>query len=134
MSGSKPPPFNFTTHASAISFTVAPQTYLLGHPDSKFEYLATGTLVFDNLATDAPRILLLQRSASDSSPNRWEIPGGACDDDDESILHGAARELWEEAGLVPARIGPVVEDVHLFVSRSGRRIGKFIFFVGKSVV
>jgi 8-oxo-dGTP pyrophosphatase MutT (NUDIX family) len=28
-------------------------------------------------------------------PNKWELPGGAVDDDDPTILHAAARELAE---------------------------------------
>ena len=43
-------------------------------------------------------------------PNRWEVPGGACDEDDPTILHGAARELWEEAGLVAKRFTHLVTD------------------------
>lgn len=62
-------------------------------------------------------------------PGRWEIPGGGCDDDDESILHGVARELWEEAGLNAISIGPLVGNPHLFVSRSGKQICKFNFMV-----
>jgi 8-oxo-dGTP pyrophosphatase MutT (NUDIX family) len=123
-----PPPFKFTTHPSSSPFTVNSQAYLRGHPDSKFNYMATAAVVFDNADPSDPRILLVQRSPLDSWPNCWEIPGGACDDDDQSILHGVARELWEETGLVATRIGPTVGDVHLFVSRSGRQIGKFIFF------
>lgn len=63
--------------------------------------------------------------ANDRSPSPWEIPGGAVDDDDESILHAVARELWEESGLVAASIRPVVGDPHLFVSMSSRHIEEF---------
>jgi 8-oxo-dGTP pyrophosphatase MutT (NUDIX family) len=129
MSGSKPVLFNFAKHPSNSSFAVTSQDYLLNHPNSEFSYLATGALVFDNPKAKDPRVLLLQRSASDSWPNRWEIPGGACDDDDESILHGLARELWEESGLTATKIGPVLGAVQRFTSRSGKQIGKFIFFV-----
>lgn len=62
-------------------------------------------------------------------PNRWEIPGGGVDDDDESILHAVARELWEEAGLVTVNIGPLVGDAHVFQSRSGKRVCKLSFLV-----
>jgi 8-oxo-dGTP pyrophosphatase MutT (NUDIX family) len=126
----KAPPFRFAVHGAAAPFSVNSQTYLLNHPDSKFKYMATGAVVFDDPESKDRRILLLQRSANDSWPSRWEIPGGACDDDDESILHGVARELWEESGLVAAKVGPVVGGrVQLFVSRSGKEIGKFVFFV-----
>lgn len=41
-------------------------------------------------------------------PNRWEVPGGAVDLEDETILHGVAREVWEESGLKVTAIGPQV--------------------------
>lgn len=62
-------------------------------------------------------------------PNRWEVPGGACDDEDESILHGVARELWEEAGLKATYIEPPLREPHFFTSRSGKSICKFVFVV-----
>ena len=40
--------------------------------------------------------------------NRWEVPGGAVDLEDETILHGVAREAWEESGLKVTAIGPQV--------------------------
>ena len=67
----------------------------------KYGGLASGVLVFSNHAsTNEDRILLLQRAPHDSMPNLWEVAGGAVDPEDSTILHGAARELWEEAGLV----------------------------------
>ncbi|KAL9033621.1 MAG: hypothetical protein Q9214_007426, partial [Letrouitia sp. 1 TL-2023] len=60
-------------------------------------------------------------------PNRWEVPGGACDDDDESIMHGMARELWEEVGLKVTYIELLLGGPHFFTSRSGKKICKFIF-------
>jgi 8-oxo-dGTP pyrophosphatase MutT (NUDIX family) len=126
----RPPAFNFTAHPSNSSFTVPCQAYFATHPaeHAKYQYIATGALVFD--ASAAPvRILLIQRAAGDSMPGRWEIPGGGCDDEDPSILHGVARELWEEAGLTAARIGPRVGESYVFVSRSGKVVRKFNFVV-----
>lgn len=57
--------------------------------------ICVGAFVFD----DADRLLVVQRAPHDSCPLRWEIPGGAVDAEDESLLHGLARELWEETGL-----------------------------------
>ena len=71
----------------------------------------------------------MQRSASDSMPNKWETPGGGVDDEDESILHAVARELWEEAGLKSKQISAPVGEPYLFTSRSGKRICKFNFVV-----
>lgn len=62
-------------------------------------------------------------------PNLWETPGGACDDTDPTILHAAARELFEEAGLLAKHVCAVVGDPHFFSSRSGKRICKFSFVV-----
>ncbi|OHF00897.1 hypothetical protein CORC01_03725 [Colletotrichum orchidophilum] len=45
-------------------------------------------------------ILLLKRSASDSFPLRWEIPGGTADlGIDQDLVQVAIRELWEETRL-----------------------------------
>ena len=75
-------------------------------------------------------MLLLQRSASDSMPLRWETPGGAVDDGDPSILHAVARELHEEAGLVAKSIDAVVRpEGRLFTISQGRRVCKFEFVV-----
>jgi 8-oxo-dGTP pyrophosphatase MutT (NUDIX family) len=50
-------------------------------------------------------MLLVQRAKEEKAfPNLWEIPGGKVDDTDESILHGVARELKEEAGLDVTRV------------------------------
>lgn len=51
------------------------------------------------------------------------------DDDDKSILHAVARELWEEAALTAVSIGPLVGDPHFFETRSGKRICRFNFLV-----
>jgi 8-oxo-dGTP pyrophosphatase MutT (NUDIX family) len=120
---------SFTYHPSSSPFTVSSEKYIADHPSAKYKYLATGALVFAEPNSSAPRILLIQRSASDSMPGRWEVPGGGVDDDDDSILHAVARELWEEAGLTAVNIGPLVGNPHFFESRSGKRVCKFNFLV-----
>jgi 8-oxo-dGTP pyrophosphatase MutT (NUDIX family) len=66
-------------------------------------------------------------------PNRWEVPGGAVDDEDESILHGVARELWEESGLKLNGVEQVVglrgEDGYLFQTRRQLKVFRFSFVV-----
>jgi 8-oxo-dGTP pyrophosphatase MutT (NUDIX family) len=125
----EPPAFDFTFDPSDSLFTASQQSYLAAHADTRFNHIATGAFVFDTTNPSTPRLLLLQRSASDSMPNKWEIPGGGCDDEDESILHAVARELWEEAGLKAARISGPIGDPHFFSSRSGKKICKFNFVV-----
>lgn len=102
--------------------------------------LATGAIVFRTYRDDPqPRMLLVQRSSSDSMPNRWEIPGGAVDPG-ETILTGAAREVLEESGLAVTEIVGLVEQLehddwesveggYLFHTRRKARIVKFTFVV-----
>ena len=129
MAGKTYPAFRFTAHPSTSPFTVSHQEYLSQHPDERFQHIATAALVFDTKNGIDHRVLLLQRSAQDSMPNKWEVPGGGCDDEDESILHGLARELWEEAGLKATHIEASLGEPHFFTSRSGKRICKFVFVV-----
>lgn len=119
----------FATHSTLSPFAVSPQTYLATHPDPRSSYIATGAIVFDRSESHNLRVLLLQRSCSDSMPGRWEIPGGGCDDDDETILHGVARELREETGIVAVYIGPAIGEGEFFTSRSGKKIRKFTFVI-----
>ncbi|CAG7556221.1 unnamed protein product [Fusarium equiseti] len=125
------PEFKFTFDDSVSEWNVNHREWLKTH-DKTWDSLATGALIFDA----SNRILLLQRAPDDSMPNRWEIPGGACDDEDESVLHGCARELWEEAGLEATHIRHVIPDGaggkpgQVFTNRTGKRFFcKFSFEV-----
>ncbi|KAF2773833.1 hypothetical protein EJ03DRAFT_370695 [Teratosphaeria nubilosa] len=119
----------FTFDPSLAPFNVPSQTYLTTHPNPHNTHIATGTLVLTPPTTPNPLILLLQRSKTDTMPNLWEVPGGACDDSDPTILHGAARELLEETGLRAKHFGALVGEPHVFTSGSGKRICKFCFLV-----
>lgn len=104
-----PPPapspavFAFTFDPSLEPFNVSPETWQETN-DTHFSGLAVATVVFD----DQDRVLLVQRAAHDSMPNKWEVPGGAADHENDTLLRGAARELWEEAGLVPTKFTHIV--------------------------
>ncbi|KAJ4321364.1 hypothetical protein N0V84_005396 [Fusarium piperis] len=126
-----PPEFKFTFDESVSEWNINHREWLKIN-EKTWDSLATGALVFD--AQD--RILLLQRAPNDSMPNKWEIPGGACDDEDPTVLYGCARELWEEAGLELRHISHVVPDGFggkpgaVFTNRTGRRFFcKFSFIV-----
>ena len=123
------PAFNFRYDPSLAEFAVSKQSYLTDRQDASFGYIATSTLVLDTKIASEPRLLLLQRAASDSSPNKWEPPGGACDDDDESILHAAARELWEETGLQAVRFDGLVGSPYFFTLSDGKKVCQFNFVV-----
>ncbi|KAK3321789.1 NUDIX hydrolase domain-like protein [Apodospora peruviana] len=116
----------FTSDPSVQPFCLSPPAFLARHfthssatrpPAARF--IATGAIVFDRplsvnsgpeqqISQPPPHVLLVQRAPTDSMPLRWETPGGACDDDDVSVLHACARELKEEAGLTAASVGPLV--------------------------
>ncbi|KAJ8126275.1 hypothetical protein O1611_g7363 [Lasiodiplodia mahajangana] len=123
------PAFNFDYDPSLEDFAVSKSLYLAARPDASFRYIATSALVLDTNMPSNPRVLLVQRAANDEDPNKWEPPGGACDDDDESILHAATRELWEEAGLQAARIVGLVDGPDFFTLDDGGEVCRFNFVV-----
>ncbi|KAK8004309.1 hypothetical protein PG989_004028 [Apiospora arundinis] len=121
---------SFTSDPSLSPFTTSMAAYLA--TNTGFEGLATGALVFYSSPSTAnkgeeDRILLVQRAPHDSMPLLWEVPGGACDDTDKTVLHAVARELREETGLRAARIGPQVGGGMVFFTRKGRRMLKVSF-------
>ncbi|KAI2609171.1 NUDIX hydrolase domain-like protein [Hypoxylon sp. NC1633] len=97
------------------------RAYLDAHPE--FEGIAVGAFVFN----PDGKLLLVQRAAHDSLPLLWEIPGGACDFEDESLLHAVARELWEESGLCTKSIDALVGKGLVFFTRRGHRMCKYSF-------
>jgi 8-oxo-dGTP pyrophosphatase MutT (NUDIX family) len=122
---SDPPSFNLQPCPSTSHLSIPAQTYLSqDQSEHACKFLATGAIVFS-----ASRILLLQRAPGDSMPNRWETPGGACDNDDQTILHAVARELWEETMLVARSVGPMVGEGYTFKTRSGKMVRKLNFIV-----
>lgn len=127
------PVFTFDHDPSVAEFALPKHSYLAARPDAPFGHIAASSLVLDTTgaaAAGTPRILLLQRAAGDEDdPNKWEPPGGACDDADASILHAAARELWEEAGLEAARVEGRVGDPFFFDLSGGGRVCQFHFAV-----
>ncbi|CEL05730.1 hypothetical protein ASPCAL06845 [Aspergillus calidoustus] len=59
-------------------------------------------------SSDTLRVLLLQRALHDAYPGAWEGPGGSCEDEDETLLYGVAREVFEESGLRVSRFVELV--------------------------
>ncbi|KAI4264764.1 MAG: hypothetical protein L6R42_000136 [Xanthoria sp. 1 TBL-2021] len=121
---SDPSSFNLQPRPSTSHLSIPAQTYLSqNQSEHACKLLATGAIVFS-----ASRILLLQRATGDSMPNRWETPGGACDND-QTILHAVARELWEETMLVARSVGPMIGEGYTFKTRSGKMVRKLNFIV-----
>lgn len=119
MSATEPPAAaTFTYDPSLAKFDVQLEKYLAALQQTTpipLYGIATGSIIFreqhhtseTNSKEEEPRVLLVQRSPTDSMPLRWEVPGGAVDAG-ETILAGAAREVREEAGLAVARIARLV--------------------------
>jgi|SRR3569833_125783 len=122
------PEFSYGADASVAAFAVSEKTYLQNKP--QFDRLVVGALVYDPQG----RLLLIRRAAHDFMPLTWEIPGGALDASDATILDGLARELWEETGLLMRRVvrqvrcGPRQEGAEFVVAR-GVRMCKYSFEV-----
>jgi 8-oxo-dGTP pyrophosphatase MutT (NUDIX family) len=88
-----------TVHVpDSLKQLAVPSSTLLASLPAGYDGIASGILAFHPTAIPA-QLLLVQRAAHDTMPNRWEVPGGAVDDTDATFLEGAARELREEAGL-----------------------------------
>ncbi|KAL7919602.1 NUDIX hydrolase domain-like protein [Trichoderma austrokoningii] len=110
---------------SLIQWTVPAADWLRIH-NKHFDGISTAAFIFDA----QNRVLLVQRAAHDSMPNKWEAPGGAVDPEDVSILHGCAREVREEAGLVARRMKRLVTEGKVeekdkgsvFTNRTGTKI------------
>ncbi|KAK5659396.1 hypothetical protein OQA88_1489 [Cercophora sp. LCS_1] len=108
---------------SLTKFTHPLSTYLQQNPTPPFDGIATATVVINPHA----RVLLVQRAPHDSMPNRWEVPGGAVDLEDETVLHGAVRELREEGGLVATKITHWIPEQtgdvegYVFTNRAGTK-------------
>ncbi|KAI9768165.1 MAG: hypothetical protein M1840_004995 [Geoglossum simile] len=115
------PALSFTFAPSLSTFNVPMKAYLSSHSDH--DAIITGAVIFDS----RDRLLLLQRASHDTMPDRWEVPGGSCDISDATILHSAAREVWEESGLRVCALSRCVGPPGVFLTRRGLSICKFTF-------
>jgi 8-oxo-dGTP pyrophosphatase MutT (NUDIX family) len=116
------PSTEFKVAPELSEFQVPPKQYLASLNDPKLEVIGAGIIVLDG-----DRVLLVKRSLSDTTPGLWETPGGGCEDEDSSIIMGAARELWEEAGIHISSVIGVINRPWRFQSRSGKNVVKFNF-------
>jgi 8-oxo-dGTP pyrophosphatase MutT (NUDIX family) len=108
-------PTKFDIHPSLpAEFRLSLENYL---NNSGLEGVIVGAYVFD----EAGRLLIVQRAKNDSMPLLWEIPGGGVENKDESLLHAAVRELWEESGLRAHHVHQLVGEGYEFLSRRDRK-------------
>ena len=133
----------FTYDPSLESFNVTPKAWLTSN-DKHWDGIASAALVFIKTTNQASNsnqltpttanqegkdhLLLVQRAATDSMPNKWETPGGAVDNNGETILQGCIRELLEESSLRGKHIRRIVTEGEgvppgtIFTNRTGVRV------------
>jgi 8-oxo-dGDP phosphatase len=85
---------------------------------------AVGVVALD----DVGRVVLIRQYRHAVGQRLWELPAGLRDVDGEPLVHGAARELAEEADLVAGRYDLLIdlhtspgfsnETIRLFLARS----------------
>lgn len=96
---------NFQVDDSLKSWSVPAEEWLITN-QKPWDVLVTSCVVFNPFG----KVLLVQRASHDFMPDKWEIPGGAVDNQDATLLTAAARELREEAGLIATRFTYVVPE------------------------
>lgn len=92
--------------SSALRHYLCPVPSLARTFPKPIDRFLASTCVFD----PANRLLLIQRSATDGWPLMWEVPGGCVDPTDETVVHAAARELEEEAGMTATSFKACVDE------------------------
>ncbi|KAF2705622.1 hypothetical protein K504DRAFT_93595 [Pleomassaria siparia CBS 279.74] len=113
-------PFEYAS--SLHEFAVSEKEFL--RQNLQYNVLCTGIIVFNTEG----KLLLVQRAAEESAfPNAWEIPGGKVDESDETLLHGAVRELQEETGLTATKIVRKVAEFEFGDVKKSTRWLKQIF-------
>jgi 8-oxo-dGTP pyrophosphatase MutT (NUDIX family) len=115
----KPPSSSFTFHPSLTPFAVHPPNYLQANPTLN-ALIISAVVVHKPFPDGQPRVLLIQRAATDYFPLLWECPGGCVDPDDATILDAVQRELFEETGLSLKRVAALLDDTVEFVWTDGR--------------
>ena len=109
-------PRPFTFNQSLAKWDISMAEYLEANPTT--HTLATGVAVVAGFTVADDLLLLVQRSPTDSFPNKWELPGGCVDHSDKTILEAAARELQEETGLTVSKF---VGELSLTTFYTGRK-------------
>ncbi|KAK2616384.1 hypothetical protein QQS21_000625 [Conoideocrella luteorostrata] len=108
----------FHFHNDVAEYNVCISRYLQG--DSTINNVCVGAVIFGN--DEGSRMLLIQRTKNDFGGLMWEVPGGACEQEqDETILHSVAREVWEETGLHVRSVRRLVDAVHFVIDTAGEQ-------------
>ncbi|EEA21498.1 hypothetical protein TMatcc_009085 [Talaromyces marneffei ATCC 18224] len=74
-------------------------------------------------------MLIIQRAFDDSFGGYWDFPGGSLDPEDQTLLDGVAREVFEETGLHVSKIRDIARIDEWIEPKSLGLVGKFSFVV-----
>ena len=97
-------------------FNVPLSTFKANHP--AYTSFAISTFIFSPNHT---RLLLIQRASTERAfPLKWEPPGGGIEPTDPTILHGAAREAFEETGLHLTRFVRQLDSMEFETGRGNK--------------
>lgn len=74
-------------------------------------------------------MLIIQRALNDSFGGYWDFPGGSLEPEDQTLLDGVAREVFEETGLHVSKIRDLVRVDEWIEPKSLGVAGKWSFVV-----
>lgn len=120
----QPRGFPFPFAPELVTHSLSPKSWHIFY-NNKYTGIVSGALVFN----DDGHVLLLRRASSDFVPGKWEPPGGMVEQDDQSLLHACARELKEEAGLVPHYMRGAVGEGYSFEGSEGKLYYRFTLLI-----
>jgi 8-oxo-dGTP pyrophosphatase MutT (NUDIX family) len=118
----------FTFAPDLAPLNVPSTTYIPAHPPAT-KIRGTVLVFAPPSLSPVPKLLLLQRAATTPKlPGLFEPPGGKVETTDASVMAGAARELYEEAGLRAKRFVRLVSPPEGMVT-GDPRMAKLTFEV-----
>ncbi|KAK3350262.1 NUDIX hydrolase domain-like protein [Lasiosphaeria hispida] len=111
-------------------FATPPASYLALNP-TVTDLIVSATVI---QPSSPPRVLLIQRAATDGFPLQWETPGGGVEADDATVLHALQRELAEETGLGLRRVAALLDDAYEWDEGRARKVSFLVEGDGAEVV
>ncbi|PHH89423.1 hypothetical protein CDD83_6076 [Cordyceps sp. RAO-2017] len=115
-------PGSFEHSHSVEEFNVSIPEYM--RQNASISGLMVSAVVFGGT-----HVLLIQRASHDFAPLMWEVPGGACEaEQDKTVLHALARELFEETALHLRRVNRRVDQVEFGDTRADGFIWRKVTF------
>jgi 8-oxo-dGTP pyrophosphatase MutT (NUDIX family) len=100
---------------SSASVTVAGHLHKYQFPPADYlvndgSKIPVAHLVASAAVVHSKHVLLLQRAKHSFQALLWELPGGRCETKDETVIVSAARELFEESGIVADKVMDLIGE------------------------